>query len=178
MRLIVTVSLGAFLVVAAPAPRRDTEWTVYLRRAGPIRIGMSVVDVRRVLNDPDAHLAWGDSEPDNSECAYLQSTHKPKQLEFMFQKGKLVRIDVEERGVQTSSGAEVGDSEDRIKELYKDRLQVEPHFYSPEHGHYLNYIPVESVDRPFGMVFETFDGVVTSYRIGTRAAIALVEGCS
>ena len=34
----------------------DPDWTVYLRRAGALRIGMSIVQVRQELGDPDAFL--------------------------------------------------------------------------------------------------------------------------
>jgi hypothetical protein len=154
------------------------DWTIYLRRAGPIRIGMSLDTVRRVIGDAGAHLACAEREPDDSECAYLQSPRKPEHLEFMFQMGRLVRIDVHEPGPRTASGAGVGDTEERIHELYPGRIRTEPHHYSPETGHYLIYGAVDPADRPYGLLFETEGGLVTSFRVGTLDAIALVEGCS
>jgi hypothetical protein len=158
----------------------STAWTVYLRKAGSLRIGMSLSEVRKVIQDPKAFLAYGsmDPEPDDSECAYLESIRIPKKLGLMFQNGKLVRIDVCARGIRTASGAQVGDSESRIKRLYPNRIKVGPHHYIPESGHYLNYFPLDKTDSGYGMVFETDNGIVTSFRIGTVAAIALVEGCS
>jgi hypothetical protein len=174
-----TTLITMLLMISTMAPGQSAvDWTVYLRRVGPLRIGMPLSEVRRVLRDPQAFLAWTDKEPDDSECAYLQSSRIPKSLGFMFQKGSLVRIDIRERGVRTASGAEVGDTEDRIKQMYPGRTVVEPHHYLPENGHYINYIPMDAVDSNYGVVFETENSRVTSFRIGTRAAIALVEGCS
>jgi hypothetical protein len=160
-------------------PAAEIDWTVYLHKAGPLRIGMSIADVRRLLGDEKAFLAYGDGpEPDNCECAYLESGKKPEDVGLMFQNGRLVRIDVDARGISTASGAQVGDSEERIKQLYRGRITVEPHHYIPESGHYLNYTPVDLKNRNYGMVFETDNGIVTSFRTGTVKAIALVEGCS
>jgi hypothetical protein len=163
-----------------PALNAASNWTIYLRKAGPVRIGMTLAEVRVVLHDLKAYLAYGslDPEPDDCECAYLETVRIPKQIGLMFQKGRLVRIDVIARGIHTASGAQVGDSEARIKKLYPGRIQIEPHHYIPETGKYLNYSPANPLDRDYGMVFETDNGVVTSFRVGTQAAIALVEGCS
>ena len=161
------------------APAAENTWIIFLRKAGPFRIDMSIAEARQALHDEKAFLEYGEGpEPDNCECAYLESDKKPKDLGLMFQNGRLVRIDVYARGIRTASGAQVGDSEKRIKNLYPGRITVEPHHYIPESGHYLNYTPADSKDRNYGMVFETDNGVVTSFRTGTIEAIALVEGCS
>jgi hypothetical protein len=111
-------------------------------------------------------------------CAYLESKALPEHLGFMFAKGRVVRIDVSSVGIRTASGAGVGDTEAQIKDLYLGRITVEPHHNLPENGHYLNYSPENLVDRGYGIVFETDGKVVTEFRVGTLAAIALVEGCS
>jgi hypothetical protein len=94
------------------------------------------------------------------------------------QRRKVVRIDVFKAGIRTANGVGVGDTEDDVKRKYPGRITTEPHHYAPETGHYLNYDPPDRADRNFGMVFETDKGKVTSFRTGTLAAIALVEGCS
>jgi hypothetical protein len=173
------VSVAIFLLAGQTIGSQSTlDWTVYLRRVGPIRIGMPIAEVRRVLGDRDAFLEWTGREPDNSECAYLQSPAIPKSLGLMFQKGLLVRVDVRETGIRTASGVGVGDTKEKIKGLYGSRITVEPHHYLPETGHYLKYTPVDGADRAYEIIFETEDSRVTRFRTGTRAAVALVEGCS
>ena len=90
---------------------------------------------------------------------------------------RVVRIDVFKAGIRTDTGAGVGDSEEQIKRRYAGHITVGPHQYNPD-GHYLTYSPETSADRGCGIVFETDGTKVTSYRAGTLAAIALVEGCS
>jgi hypothetical protein len=151
------------------------DWTISLTGAGPVRLGMSVSAVRRVLGDAGAQLAGNESDVPLSDCAYLESKRIPQGLGLMFAKGRLVRIDIIEGPTKTSNGAGIGDSEDRIKQLYAGRIKVEPHVYVDE-GHYLNYVPVGRSN--VGIVFETDGQQVTSFRVGTFAAIALIEGCS
>jgi hypothetical protein len=139
---------------------------------------MSLADVRRVLADPTAHLEGNTPEVPLDACAYLESKALPEHLGFMFGKGRVVRIDVSSVGIRTASGAGVGDTEAKIKVLYPGLITVEPHHYDPENGHYLNYSPHDKTDRGYGIVFETDGTVVTEFRVGTLAAIALVEGCS
>src|SRR4051812_29973197 len=69
-----------------------TDWTVYLRHAGPVKIGMSLNEVRRALSDPRARLEGNDPDVPLSECAYLKSEAVPESLGFMFAKGRVVRI--------------------------------------------------------------------------------------
>jgi hypothetical protein len=154
--------LSAALVVIASwcqLIRATTDWTVYLRHAGPVRIGMSLPEVRRILDDPRAHLGGYGGPFD--VCAYLQSSAVPENLGIMLSRGRLVRIDVIKAGIRTASGAGVGDTEDKIKRLYPGRITVEPHHYVPDTGHYLIYSPADAGERNYGMIFETEDGKVT-----------------
>lgn len=139
---------------------------------------MTLAEVRKAIGDPRAYLRGNAPEVPLRECAYLESTVPPKGLGFMFAKGRVVRIDVFEIGVRTASSAGVGDTEEKIKQLYPGRITVEPHHYNVEKGHYLNYAPTNPAERGYGMVFETDGERVTAFRVGTTAAIALVEGCS
>ena len=51
--MVVAALLGTSGQIKGQAP---VDWTVYLRRAGPVRIGMAVGEVRRILADPKAYL--------------------------------------------------------------------------------------------------------------------------
>jgi hypothetical protein len=156
---------------------KGQNWTVSLQGAGPIRIGMTLAEVRRVLNDNSASLEGNESDVPLSPCTYLNSKKLPRGLGVMFFYGRIVRVDIDKPGVRTIQGASVGDTESRIKELYQGQLLIEPHYYDPA-GHYLNYVVSGNRDRDRGIVFETDGSKVTSFRTGTQAAIALVEGCN
>jgi hypothetical protein len=168
------------LVVSAsllPTDASATDWTVSLRGAGPVRIGMSVTLVRRILGDAKARLSGNEPDVPLTECAYLLSKRIPEGLGFMFANGRVVRIDVYEGSTRTSAGARIGDSEDRIKRLYPSHLTTEPHRYVDD-GHYLYYSPNITSGQKVRIVFETDGQTVTSFRVGTLEATALVEGCS
>ena len=166
------------LAFAVLSTASAADWTVYLRRVGPLRIGMTLEDVRRVLGDPKAGLAWSGPTPDDAECAYVQSGRLPDGLSLMFQNGRFVRFDVAKPGINTASGVGVGDSEATIEKTYRGKITIGPHKYDYETGgHYVTFTPSDAADRSYSLLFETHDRRVTRFRAGTSAAVALVEGC-
>jgi hypothetical protein len=189
MTLIARISLTAACLVAwttssyGQAASRD--WTVYLRRVGPLHIGASIDDVRRQIGDPKSLLAQSftesrnlPNEPDDSPCSYLLTKHVPSQIGLMFQKGVLVRIDIRRPGIRTASGAQVGDSEASILKRYGARIQVTQHHYPPAGAHYMTYTPADEADRGYELLFETDGTKVTQFRVGLREAVTQVEGCA
>ena len=100
----------------------------------------------------------------------------------MVQDNKIVRIDITRPQVDsgappiaTDEGTTIGTPEQHVIEKYGTRARVSPHKYLAERGHYLE---VASPDGKSGIIFETVDGKVTTFRAGTLEAIRLVEGCS
>jgi hypothetical protein len=79
---------------------------------------------------------------------------------------------VDSAGIPTVEGAQVGDTEARIVELYHGRVASLPHKYL-EDGH--NLVVQTSTSR---YVFETNGKKVLRYRVGRAPAVDLVEGCS
>jgi hypothetical protein len=96
----------------------------------------------------------------------------------MFQRGRLARVDVWKPGIRTAAGAQVGDTEARILDLYRARIEVKQHHYPPSGAHYMIFRPVDAVDREYQMLFETDGSKVTQFRIGTVRAVGQVEGCA
>lgn len=169
-RLSATLVLFCFTALSA-----DEPLTAYLRRVGPYRVGMTLADMRGALKDPRASL--DESEPSLEGCTYLDSGKAPKALGFMFANGRVVRIDIDEPGYPTASGVQVGDLESRILELYSDHIKIEPHPYGGDEDHYVIYSARDKLDRGYGMIFETWGGKITSYRVGKMHWIQLAEGC-
>jgi hypothetical protein len=161
------------------------EWTVFLRGVGPLTIGVSLGEVRRIVGDPTAILLLSlhdarpplPREPDDSPCAYLATTKVPNQIGLMFQRGRLARIDVWNPGIRTIGGAQVGDTEARILELYGAGIKVTQHDYPPVGAHYMIVTPVDTEDHAYQMLFETDGAKVTRFRVGLKEAVALKEGC-
>jgi hypothetical protein len=186
MNIAVRVAFIGLLVMFAIGGQSSVrEWTVSLRGVGPLMIGASISEVRRIVEDPNATLVQAlhqqqslPREPDNSPCAYLATTKVPDQIGLMFQRGRLARIDVWKSGIRTASGAQVGDTEARILELYGARIDVTQHHYPPVGAHYMIFTPADTSDRDYQMLFETDGGKVTQFRVGLKEAVAQVEGCA
>ena len=146
----------------------DEVWVVGLDGVGPVRIGMTLAQLNKALDEKFETPA----AKDQADCFYV-TTSKPAKLLFMMLEGRVARIDVREPGIKTASGIQVGDSEAQARKVYGARLKVEPQKYV-EHGHYLT---VNSSDGRRGIRFEAAGGKITSYYAGRDQAILLVEGC-
>jgi hypothetical protein len=170
--MIAAIFTALFLAGACSTDGRSADWTAYLRRVGPIRVGMSAGAAHRALGDGGARKA----APPGDGCSYLASDALPKGLGVMLEGNLVVRLDIAAAGITTASGVGVGDTEEKIKTTYPGRIEVTPHKYDPQ-GHYLRYVSRDAGDWDVGMVFETDGKRVTSFRVGAVAAIALVERC-
>jgi phage gp45-like len=93
----------------------------------------------------------------------------------MVVKGKIARIDVDTGTVTTEDGVKIGDTEDKVKSVYGDELQVQPHKYI-EGGHYMT-VKGDSASAGKAIVFETDGKRVTMFRAGRIPEVEWVEGC-
>jgi hypothetical protein len=114
------------------------------------------------------------SDPEERSCFYVDVPHQAG-VGVMLLDGRVARVDVDNASTRTAEGIHNGDSESHALQVYGKRLEVEPHHYEPENGHYLT---LYSNDKKLGIRFETEDGKITRYYAGTERALALVEGCS
>jgi hypothetical protein len=150
-----------------------TNWPVTLRGIGPVQVGMTVHELEQVLRGK--LLPLGHSSEDGT-CTMVQPPAGLPGIAFMMSTGSLARVDIAMPGIRSLSGAQVGDPEGRLLELYPGRLTVQPHLYE-EGGHYLTFEPRDSADRGFRMVFETDGKVVTRFRAGRVPEVHWVELC-
>ena len=138
---------------------------------GPIQIGMTLSEA--------VNMGLLNERPDlKSECDYVYpavGAGIPFGVGVMVVRGKIARIDVDTGSVTTEDGAKIGDSEDRLKSIYDDELQVEPHKYI-EGGHYMTVMG-DSASAGKALVFETDGKQVTMFRAGRLPEVKWVEGC-
>jgi hypothetical protein len=152
---------------------RDTASDIALSEdgIGPIQVGMNLSDAVNMglLNDNPTR---------NPKCDWVYPAVGSgiPDVNVMVVSGKIVRIDVDTGVVTTEDGGKIGDSEDRIKSIYGDEVQVEPHKYNPG-WHYLT-VPGDSASAGKALVFETDGKQVTSFRGGRLPEVKWVEGCS
>lgn len=164
MRAAVATLTIVLLVVVALAAE---PWKVEPQGAGTARVGMQLADVTKALGGTITKDADG-----TAHCYYLETDRHPL-LAFMIKDGVLVRIDVTDAAVFTAAGAQVGDTEVRIKQLYGERVK-ETKRTDKEGGHYLTVV---ADDPHYGTRFETDGKVVTAYYAGRFDAIQYNRGC-
>ena len=120
------------------------------------------------------------TDHDTQECYYVRRTEGPgSDVFYMINEGRLARIDVRHAAVDltptvTTEGVGVGSTEEDVLKIYAKNITIEPHKYD-ENGHNL---VVHSTDPTRGMIFETSQGKVTSFRAGLYPALGFVEGCA
>ena len=138
---------------------------------GQIQIGMN-------LDDAVSMGLLNENPNMNSQCDFVfpaVGAGIPDGVSVMVVKGKVARIDVDTGAVTTDDGAKIGDTEDRLKTIYGDDLQVAPHKYNPG-WHYLTVMG-DSASAGKAIVFETDGKKVTMFRAGRLPEVKWVEGC-
>jgi hypothetical protein len=160
--------MSGFLVIFSISSSftRDA-WMVRQDGVGPVEIGMSLAKLNAVLHEK---FRMPKNKGDQG-CFYVKSKGHPHVL-FMMEDGQLARVDVNAAGPATSKGVRVGDSEERVKQIYGSALQIGPHHYTD--GHYLT---IKSSSGRYGIRFETEQGRVERFYAGKFQSIQYVEGC-
>ena len=151
-------------------PSEQSKWIVSLSGIGPIRFGMPVADVARVLNDP-ALLPRGR----DASCRYVRPKGLPRGAALMISGGIVVRLDVDSAGTITESGLGVGDSEVAVLVRNSGRTRIASNKYRGPLAHDL--VVTSPTDAAHLMIFETDGRSIRAYRAGNRAAVQLVERC-
>jgi hypothetical protein len=167
MRISRTLAV-VFLVIAVSWAADD--WVVRPDGVGPVKVGMSLAQLNAASHERFAMPA----EKGDQGCFYVHPKSHP-QVAFMIEDGKLVRVDVDKRGISTIEGIQVGDTQARTQQVYGAKAKVEPSQYTGEEGG--RYLTVRSPDGHSGIRFETEKGKITTFYAGTYTAIQYIEGC-
>src|SRR5919109_3596113 len=154
------------LVALGPQGSYAQDWVAQFDRVGPLRIGMSITEVSKVLGERIELPA----DPRERRCVYM-APNRPKGLALMIVDDRLARIDIESRSFPTREGVRVGDSETSVMKVYGARLQVTPHHYSAPEG---NYLTIRANAGALGMRFETYKGRVSVFYVGAFPQIEYV----
>jgi hypothetical protein len=163
-------SLSMGTVLAQAKLTKQSKLSLY--GIGGIKVGMNVAQAGKAAGT----RLVGDKP--NNACYYVKPQVEPKEIGFMVTQGRISRVDVwENKNITTLKGAKLGDSETRIKSLYPGQIKVTSHKYV-QGGHYLTFIPKDSADKNYRLVFETNGKVVTRFRSGKLPEVEFVEGCS
>ena len=117
----------------------------------------------------------GDASGDEAVCA--DSGWPGGKAYFMFTHYHLSRIDVDKSrfGITTAEGADIGMTEAQLRKIYGRRAAFTDHPYLEKEGH---YVTVHYPKKNRELIFETYHGKVTSFRIGLPGPVNLIEACA
>jgi hypothetical protein len=145
------------------------SWCLGLGGLGPIRAGMSVDEVLRLADFPGL-----ERRRPTGDCWYLRYHGNGSDFDLMIIGGRVVRIEIKGASMlRTFSGVHIGSSEEELRKLYGDRLDVQPHKYD-EQGRTITF---KAADGLHGLRFETSAGKVTAMQAGPWEHLNYVEGC-
>lgn len=155
-------------------PGRDSvsEFAISEDGLGPVLTGMQLSEA--------VNLGLLSENPNlKPECDYVfpaVGSGIPEGVSVMVVRGRIARIDVDTGAVTTAEGAKLGDTEERLKDLYGDDITTSRHKYI-EKGHYMTVLG-DSASAGKAIVFETDGQQVTMFRSGRLPEVQWVEACS
>jgi hypothetical protein len=121
-------TLAAVVLMIAVSWAAD-DWVVRADGVGPAKVGMSPAQLSVAVHQ---RFAMPTGKGDRS-CFYVNPKSHP-QIAFMIEDGKLVRVDVDKRGISTMEGVQLGNTQARAQRVYGARLTVEPSKYTGDEG--------------------------------------------
>ncbi len=164
----------AFLLTVSPSfnaqTKRASDYVLSFDRFGPVKIGMTASQAAKILGV----RVTRDPGYEGGTCYYTSPKRGFKDIAFMMNGRRIARIDIHSKEYRTDRGAKIGDSEARIKRLYKGMFKVYQHKYV-DNAH---YIEVEMKGGTHSIIFETDGKRVVTYRVGKPEQVGYVEGCS
>jgi hypothetical protein len=159
----------AAVIVSGLAAAATGSWCLGLSGLGPIRAGMTVDEVLRL-----ADFRGLERRQPHGDCWYLHYDSNGADFDLMIMGGRVVRIEIKGAStLHTLSGVRIGSTEDDLRKLYGDRLDIQPHKYD-EQGHTITF---KATDGLHGLRFETSAGKVRVMQSGPWEHLHYVEGC-
>ncbi|SIN59853.1 hypothetical protein SAMN02745824_0390 [Parasphingorhabdus marina DSM 22363] len=163
----------------------------YPDRFGPFRIGSSY---QQLAGEHDLKLEyssevedWDNPQPTGKGCESFSLSEDWPFAGLMFEDGILTRVDFyrpfrdaqpRKKSAITEQNIGLGSRIEAAKQAYGDALTQTPHPYLEDQGSYLTWDANSAGDGPkHGIVFETDEHTVTSFRIGDSRSIQYIEGC-
>lgn len=163
------------LCTALALPAGAAQWAATFDHVGPLKIGMPLAAVNHVLGEHLSAPSVPTQDPSN-RCFIVQPARFPA-LYLMIVDGRLERVAIVARGIQTAKRIQVGDAEETVLAAYGARAHITPAAYYVEDPHH-KYITVLSTGGRYGLLFVSAYGKIKRYLAGTAETIQYPEGCS
>jgi len=177
-RFVTVFALLPFLWTMALPASDSSQWRLHARGIGHLVIGMTLEEASKVT-DAQFSQVGPPPEPDTF-CTYFSGQLAGQEVRMRVIKGRIDRIEVSSPVFLTLSGITIGDSIERVKQVYGKALSVEPHHYLGDQGVVLMILgPYGSPQTGYGVAFTASPKKgVTEIRVGWYKGIRESEGCS
>lgn len=171
-QVLLVASLAAVSHAQAQPATPTADVILTMNAYGPIQIGAPVADVRRQLVQMGHKDLPSLAKVTKKGCSYF---HASKELQFMVNDGKIVRIETTEKNVVTPSGIRVGSTLEKVRKAFGSRIEDMQQHYAEDAR--LRTIILESGDRKYAI---RVDGgqFVDELFAGASYAIRYAEGCA
>ena len=164
---------------AVPASTaEESEWRIHARGLGRLTVGMTMAHARQL---PGIQLEeLGPPPVPANYCTYFRVRLAGQESRVRAMRDRVDRIEVSSPGFRTLSGIGVGDSIDRVKAAYGERIAIEPHHYLWDRGYVLMVLgPYTISGDAYGVAFVASPSKgVTEIWAGRYANIRESEGCT
>lgn len=109
-----------------------------------------------------------------SECYRVTPFDAPEGISFVVTAGTIERVDIVGGPITTRSGAGIGTTQERIIELFGDRIETR---VNDDSSVDLVFVPQDDGDDQFRVIFTIRDGVVDTYRSGRVPTVLDLDPC-
>ena len=148
-----------------------TESRLGTNGIGPVLTGMTLEEV---IDASGLRFKTTSSAPSGS-CKHVQPIGGPKDLSFMVNEGSIAVANVFNPAIKTLRGAQIGDSESKIRSMYP--RQLKPAESISGRTKVLQFVPKDAEDRNYRIVFSFRQGKLVSFRSGRLPEVLWLEGC-
>jgi hypothetical protein len=178
-RLIMACALVPFLWASASAApdSSGSDLRIHARGIGQLTIGMTVKEAQDL---PGVELEQTGPDPEaDTFCTYYKIRLAGQEIRARIIKGEIERLEVSTPGIKTLSGIAVGDSIERVRKVYGNKIAVERHHYRWDQGVVLMVLgPFGKQTDPYGVSFTASpENGVTEMWVGRYRGIRESEGC-
>ena len=109
------------------------------------------------------------------ECFLVTPDEAPDGITFWIVGGTIERVDIDTREITTRSGAGIGDSEDRIVDMFGDRIRISP--LPDGSGNLLAFVPRDQSDKVFRVMFQSDGDEIVRFWSGRLPWVEELGGC-
>ena len=110
-----------------------------------------------------------------SECYRVTPFEAPEGISFVVTAGTIERVDIVGGPITTRSGVGIGTTQERIVELFGDRIETQ---VNDDSSVDLVFVPQDEGDDQFRVIFTIRDGVVDTYRSGRVPIVLDLDPCA